>query len=1111
MTASAQKIVNRPAAIAAPPVCVRRAPGALQPAGSLRVSSPADPAEREAERTARQIMRMPEIMRTPEPVGAASMSASAVGSPHAARFQGLIRQAHVPSGQSASPRIARSSATPPVIARAALAGGPASRNVAAGIAAIRASGRPLPSGLRQFMEPRFNADFSRVRIHTGEQAARLSSEVSAQAFTMGEHIYFGNGRFQPDSSTGRELIAHELTHTIQQGAATQRGELQRQAVTVSERSSPTVQRLGLGDALDFIASRANNIPGFRMLTVVLGVNPLNMSQVERSAANVLRAVVEFMPGGVLITQALENHGVFERAGNWVNQQLRTLGMTGSVIREAINRFIASLGVSDLLSPGAVWERAKRIFTEPIQRIISFVRGLVAGILSLIRDAILLPLARLASGMRGWDLLCAVLGRNPISGEAVPRNAETLIGGFMKLIGQQEVWENMQRANAVPRAFAWFNAALAGLLGFVRQMPALFVGALRSLTIADLVLLPVAFIKLAKVFGSFALQFASWAGDAVWTLLEIIFDSLKPGILGYLRRTGAALKNILKNPVPFVLNLVRAAQSGFRNFAGHFVRHLQTGLIEWLTGALEGVYLPKALSLPEIGKFALSVLGVSWMRIRGKIVNALGPRGETVMRALETGFEMVVALGRGGPAALWELLKDKLASLKEAVVSGIVTFVTETIVMKAIPKLIAMFIPGAGFISAILTLYDTLMVFVQKLARIAQLVTGFINSIVSIATGNIAAAAHRVETTLAGVLSLAISFLAGFLGLGKIGNAIMRVVGKVRATVDRALDAIIKWIVAKAKVLFGKAKSAVGKIFSWGATKRKFKDGDGQTHTVFVQETGTPKLMIASTPSAAESFLDAFLAKKSADFVKDNAAKIAAVRKAAQASSKIVEDIAAKEKVDPNDPALTGLQQSLLNANAILSGALANLINSDVSIGKMREKYLLEGLTGTYGSMPKPKGDGFTADHQPQAAVLEAAAEFDYFSETGELAKRAAGRAKAGFAINLHYNRHIAGSTYGSKGKATKAGFLQRIKPLVQNKKRAEQRAIVISEIRADLIRDVSAMKSAAAPGSANWDDIRKVDNGGKKEEKENLVKEISGRIMAGEAQMAAQDINSLAN
>jgi hypothetical protein len=195
--------------------------------------------------------------------------------------------------------------------------------------------------------------------------------------------------------------------------------------------------------------------------------------------------------------------------------------------------------------------------------------------------------------------------------------------------------------------------------------------------------------------------------------------------------------------------------------------------------------------------------VSWAQIRGKIVKALGPTGETIMKGLETGFDVVVALVKGGPAAAWELIKEKLTDLKDQVVSGIVGFVAETVVKKAIPKLVAMFIPGAGFISAIISIYDTIMVFVQKISKIIQVVTAFIDSIVAIAGGNIAAAANRVEHILANLLSLAISFLAGFLGLGKVTDKIRDVIQKVRGTVDKAIDSVIGWIVEKAKKLFGK--------------------------------------------------------------------------------------------------------------------------------------------------------------------------------------------------------------------------------------------------------------------------------------------------------------------
>ncbi len=78
-------------------------------------------------------------------------------------------------------------------------------------------GRKLDNGTRSFMEGRFNADFSQVHVHTDSTAVQLSSQVNAQAFTHGSNIYFNSGKYNPATESGKHLLAHELTHTIQQG------------------------------------------------------------------------------------------------------------------------------------------------------------------------------------------------------------------------------------------------------------------------------------------------------------------------------------------------------------------------------------------------------------------------------------------------------------------------------------------------------------------------------------------------------------------------------------------------------------------------------------------------------------------------------------------------------------------------------------------------------------------------------------------------------------------------------------------------------------------------------------------------------------------------------
>ncbi|MGC9524634.1 MAG: DUF4157 domain-containing protein, partial [Limnospira sp.] len=86
---------------------------------------------------------------------------------------------------------------------------------------IRRKGRgvPMPEPAREFMESRFENDFSRVRLHTDSEAVQLSHNLRAKAFTHENDIYFNAGQYNPNSAGGRRLLAHELTHTIQQTGA----------------------------------------------------------------------------------------------------------------------------------------------------------------------------------------------------------------------------------------------------------------------------------------------------------------------------------------------------------------------------------------------------------------------------------------------------------------------------------------------------------------------------------------------------------------------------------------------------------------------------------------------------------------------------------------------------------------------------------------------------------------------------------------------------------------------------------------------------------------------------------------------------------------------------
>jgi hypothetical protein len=98
-------------------------------------------------------------------------------------------------------------------------GAVASDTVTEKVQSTKGGGNALSETTRSFMESRFGTDFSGVRIHTGDYAAQMSQELNAQAFTVGNDIYFNAGKYAPDLADGRHLLAHELTHTIQQNGA----------------------------------------------------------------------------------------------------------------------------------------------------------------------------------------------------------------------------------------------------------------------------------------------------------------------------------------------------------------------------------------------------------------------------------------------------------------------------------------------------------------------------------------------------------------------------------------------------------------------------------------------------------------------------------------------------------------------------------------------------------------------------------------------------------------------------------------------------------------------------------------------------------------------------
>jgi len=210
----------------------------------LIVGRPGDRYEREAEATADAIMRMPDPAgqnQEARPTRAAVPDLMA-DPPRAADTHELRRQPtdvvfDVPDEEAEGAR-------PAAVQASAEAGhGPELPPGLEGrLSGLEGGSQPVPASLRAFFEPRLGRDLGPVRLHTDVRAQEMARSVHARAFTLGRHIVFGPGHWAPATAEGRHLLAHELTHTIQQGAVASAAGRSSVVPRASAPSAPQLQK-----------------------------------------------------------------------------------------------------------------------------------------------------------------------------------------------------------------------------------------------------------------------------------------------------------------------------------------------------------------------------------------------------------------------------------------------------------------------------------------------------------------------------------------------------------------------------------------------------------------------------------------------------------------------------------------------------------------------------------------------------------------------------------------------------------------------------------------------------------------------------------------------------
>lgn len=636
--------------------------------------------------------------------------------------------------------------------------------------------------------------------------------------------------------------------------------------------------------------------------------------------------------------------------------------------------------------------------------------------------------------------------------------------------------------------------------------------------------------------------------AIWTFFREMCRILgiPPDlIVDLLRNASQAIMDILRNPVQFFLNLLEGLKQGFIRFFDNILTHLVGGVADWLFGQMEGMGItrPADLSFSSIFTFILQILGLSVDHIFELLARRIGPeRAAQLRRALEvaTGvWQFIRDVVERGPAAIWERISQFLDNLWSGVIDAVVSFISTRIIARATQWLLSLLdITGImPVINSIIAIYNAIQSFVEYFVPMLRIVNSYFQMLGNIAQGNLGPAAEFLEGILARSIPIIIGFLANQFGFNRIGEHIRGAITNVRLRIDNAILRVIDGAIRVGGAILNFGRNLIASLRGWWTRRREFTASNGERHALYYTGTGrTTEMMVASNPRTIRQFLADQLTANPAGTPKhpqatdannhyiNNVAPILLALKAIPTATQPDGNIAPANAADQTR--YTTLNQDLLREETLLVDKIKVLIGS----GPMPTAalYALEGVVGTYTTMPKPTGDNFTADHQPQAAILQEAAAMRVtpagilylrgasmpassrllFPAGSAMQLRADNRAANGYAINLLQERHMAGRTYGGKGTAKKNEFRDRVQNQVtQTMSDQTKRDKVVDLIIEDKNADVTAIMTDVL-GKVNdtsvtfWNDLKP---------DPTLLNTVKNRIQTGEQAIRNQPMSELKN
>lgn len=385
----------------------------------------------------------------------------------------------------------------------------------------KGGGSPLDTNTKGEMESGFGADFSGVRVHNDSAAVQMNQQLGSQAFANGSDIYFNEGNYNPGSDSGKHLLAHELTHTVQQGGA----DIQQKPLQIS--SAPEmVQGFAISDlpslAVNEIRDIARSIPGYTLFTVIIEYNPITNQSVGRTAMNLVQGLLELIPiAGPAIFDKLQEYGILQRAFDWVSGKLDEIGLSSTAILDLIGEAWDELEFPYTNALDVLTDK----FNTLLNRVIRFVSSLTDQLLTWIKEALIDVAEPYLEENQAWSLLKKVIHYDPLRGEEVDAETVEILEDFLMLIGKETELEQMRERGTLQETADWLDTQMGTFTSLLGQLNTLIDNAWEAIQPENLPNILDSLSSLATEAGAFLEGLWDFALTVAIEVLKLIKDAL----------------------------------------------------------------------------------------------------------------------------------------------------------------------------------------------------------------------------------------------------------------------------------------------------------------------------------------------------------------------------------------------------------------------------------------------------------------------------------------------------------------------------------------------------------------------------------------------------------